>query len=144
MVSMPRVSGVTSSRRTSFTSPLSTPRLDGGADGHDLVRVDALGGAPCRRGSWPISMTLGMRVMPPTRTSSSISWPLELGVLEQACDRACGVRSEQVVGQLLQLGAGERDVQVLRARGVGRDERQVDVYGVSRTRGRSWPSRLLP
>ena len=41
LVSMPRVSGVTSSSRTSLTSPAEHAGLDGGADGHDLVRVDA-------------------------------------------------------------------------------------------------------
>ena len=41
-VSMPSESGVTSSSRMSLTSPLSTPRLERGADGDDLVRVDAL------------------------------------------------------------------------------------------------------
>ena len=41
-VSMPSDSGVTSSSRTSLTSPLQHAGLDGGADGDDLVRVDAL------------------------------------------------------------------------------------------------------
>ena len=41
-VSMPSDSGVTSSNRTSLTSPLQHAALDGGADGDDLVRVDAL------------------------------------------------------------------------------------------------------
>ena len=35
----------------------------------------------------------------------------------------------QVFDQRFQLGAGQLDVEVLRARGVGRDERQVDVVG---------------
>jgi hypothetical protein len=48
-VSMPSDSGVTSSSSTSLTSPASTPRLDGGAHGHHLVRVHALVRAPCRR-----------------------------------------------------------------------------------------------
>ena len=41
-VSMPSDSGVTSSSSTSLTSPLQHAGLDGGADGDDLVRVDAL------------------------------------------------------------------------------------------------------
>ena len=41
-VSMARVSGVTSSRSTSLTSPCEHAGLDGGADGHDFVRVHAL------------------------------------------------------------------------------------------------------
>ena len=42
LVSMPSDSGVTSSSRTSLTSPLQHAGLDGGADGDDLVGVDAL------------------------------------------------------------------------------------------------------
>ena len=41
-VSMPSDSGVTSSSSTSLTSPLEHAALDRGADGDDLVRVDAL------------------------------------------------------------------------------------------------------
>ena len=42
LVSMPSDSGVTSRSRTSLTSPFSTPAWIGGADGDDLVGVDAL------------------------------------------------------------------------------------------------------
>ena len=42
LVSTPSDSGVTSSSRTSLTSPLSTPAWIGRADRDDLVRVDAL------------------------------------------------------------------------------------------------------
>ena len=41
LVSIPSVSGVTSSSSTSLTSPAEHARLDRGADRHDLVRVDA-------------------------------------------------------------------------------------------------------
>ena len=44
LVSMPRLRGVTSMSRTSLRSPLQDAGLEGGADGDDLVRVDALVG----------------------------------------------------------------------------------------------------
>jgi len=73
-----RVSGVTSSRRTSLTSPLEHAALDGRADGHDLVGIDALVRLLADECSRAVSTTLGMRVMPPTRTSSSTSPLLHL------------------------------------------------------------------
>ena len=56
----------------------------------------------------------------------------DAGVLDRGAagaDRAL----DQVLDQRFELGAGELDVQVLRARGVGRDVRQVDV-GLGRAR----------
>ena len=50
----------------------------------------------------------------------------EAGVLERLPARA-EAALDQVADQLLELGARQRQVQVLRAGGVGRDERQVDV-----------------
>ena len=67
-----------------------------------------------------------MRVWPPTSTTSSMSRVLHLGVAEGALHRREGAL-DQVADQLLQLGAGQGDVQVLRPLGVRRDERQVDL-----------------
>jgi hypothetical protein len=70
-VSMPSVSGVTSSRSTSLTSPLSTPPWMAAP-----MATTSSGLTPwCGRlaGQFlAVSTTLGMRVMPPTSTSSSI------------------------------------------------------------------------
>jgi hypothetical protein len=72
-VSMPRESGVTSSRRTSLTSPARTPAWIAAP-----TATTSSGFTP-RFGSLPpnialtASMTDGMRVIPPTRTTSSIS-----------------------------------------------------------------------
>ena len=71
-VSMARVSGVTSRRSTSLTSPLRTPPWMAAP-----MATTSSGFTP-RCGSRPmrflaVSMTLGMRVMPPTRTSSLTS-----------------------------------------------------------------------
>ena len=71
-VSMPSDSGVTSSSRTSLTSPCSTPAWIAAP-----IATTSSGLTP-RCGSRPknsftVSMTLGMRVMPPTRITSAIS-----------------------------------------------------------------------
>ena len=97
-VSMPSESGVTSSRRTSLTSPRRTPRLDGGADGDDLVGVDALVRLLADQ-LLDLSWTAGMRVMPPTRTTWSIcraSRPASAS----ACFVGPTVRSSRSCGQL--------------------------------------------
>ncbi len=71
-VSMPSDSGVTSSSSTSLTSPFST------APWTAAPMATTSSGFTLRAGSRPkncftASMTLGMRVMPPTRITSSIS-----------------------------------------------------------------------
>ena len=74
LVSMPRVSGVTSSSRTSLTSPASTPAWIAAP-----IATTSSGLTPLC-GSLPVSSltfswTAGIRVMPPTRTTWSISAP---------------------------------------------------------------------
>ena len=71
LVSMPRVSGVTSSSSTSFTSPASTPAWMA------APTATTSSGLTPRCGSLPVSSltfscTAGMRVMPPTRTTWSM------------------------------------------------------------------------
>mmetsp|Transcript_1470 Transcript_1470/g.3970 ORF Transcript_1470/g.3970 Transcript_1470/m.3970 type:complete len:269 (-) Transcript_1470:936-1742(-) len=71
-VSIPRESGVTSSSRISLTSPLSTPAWMA------APIATASSGLTALLGSLPytdrtISLTFGMRVMPPTSSTSSIS-----------------------------------------------------------------------
>ena len=71
-VSMPSDNGVTSSSTTSLTSPCSTPAWIAAPS------ATTSSGLTLRFGSLPkkaftASITLGMRVMPPTRTTSSIS-----------------------------------------------------------------------
>ena len=72
-VSMPSESGVTSRRRTSFTSPARTPAWIA------APTATTSSGLTPRFGSLPpnialtASMTAGMRVIPPTRTTSSMS-----------------------------------------------------------------------
>ena len=126
LVSMPRVSGVTSSSRTSLTSPPSTPAWMA------APTATTSSGLTPRCGSLPVSSltfswTAGMRVMPPTSTTWSIVLDaLVLGVVERLADRADDAL-DQRPAELVELGAREAHVEVLRAGRVGRDERQVDL-----------------
>ena len=71
-VSMPRVSGVTSSSSTSLTSPCSTPAWIAAPSATTSSGLTPLCGSRPKK-SFTASTTLGMRVMPPTRTTSSMS-----------------------------------------------------------------------
>ena len=71
-VSMPSDSGVTSSSSTSLTSPASTPAWIAAPTATTSSGLTPLCGSlpnNCFTTSW----TFGMRVMPPTRTTSLIS-----------------------------------------------------------------------
>ena len=69
-VSMPSVSGVTSSRRTSLTSPLSTPAWMAAPTATTSSGLTPLCASLPK--NWrTVSWTIGMRVCPPTRTTSS-------------------------------------------------------------------------
>ena len=88
-VSMPSDSGVTSSSSTSLTSPLSTPPWIA------APMATTSSGLTPRCGSVPkncftVSMTLGMRVMPPTRITSSISDALRPASLSAARQGSIG------------------------------------------------------
>ena len=124
-VSMPSESGVTSSSSTSFTSPLSTPAWIAAPS------ATTSSGLTPRCGSRPkkvftVSITFGIRVMPPTSTTSAMSEARQAGIFQRLLAGADGAL-DQVLDQRLQLGPGELDVEVLRPRLVGRDERQVDL-----------------
>ncbi len=98
--------------------------LDGSADGHALVRVDALEGLGAHE-FFTASCTAGIRVEPPTSSTLCRSPGCRPASLQRLAHRVHGAL-HQVGGQLVELGAGQRDVQMLRAGGVRRDERQVD------------------
>ena len=109
LVSMPRVSGVTSSSSTSLTSPASTPAWIAAP-----MATTSSGLTPwC--GSLPVSSltlswTAGIRLMPPTRTTWSM---LDAGVGERLLDRPDDA-VEQVGGELVELRPRQLDVEVLR------------------------------
>ena len=88
-------------------------------------------------GSFPkmaftFSWTAGIRVEPPTRTTSSMSDGTELRVGERLLARA-GRALDQILDERLELRPGQLHRQVLGTGRVGRDERQVDV-GLERGR----------
>ena len=118
LVSIPSDSGVTSSSRTSLTSPFSTPPWIAAPTATTSSGLTPL----C--GSLPISSltfacTAGMRVMPPTSTTWSIFDASRPGVGERLLRRADRAL-EQVVRELLELRARELQVEVLRARPASR------------------------
>ena len=71
LVSIPRESGVTSSRSTSLTSPLSTPPWMAAPTATTSSGLTPLCGS-LASSSLTCSCTAGIRVMPPTRTTWSI------------------------------------------------------------------------
>ena len=111
--------------------------LNRGTDGHDFVGVDRW------FSSLPVSFLTsswitGMRVEPPTMTTSSI-FETSSFASASAFLNGCTQRSVRSLGQLFELGARQRDVEVLRTVLIGRDERQVDVRLDHRARARSSP-----
>ena len=113
-VSMPSVSGVTSSSRMSLTSPVEDAGLDRRADRHDLVRVDALVRLLAEHLLDLLLTTAGMRVWPPTRTTSSI-WLGSRPASRRAARHGPTVRSTRSAVNCSSLRAGQRQRQVLRA-----------------------------
>ena len=79
-------------------------RLDRRADGHDLVRVDALVGLLADELLLTSSWTAGMRVGPPTRTTSSISSAVRPASFSACFDLAGPL--DQVVDELLEASRG--------------------------------------
>ena len=75
---------------------------------------------------------MGMRVEPPTRMTSSMSFAVSFAS-DSACSTGPRQRSSRSVVSLLELRARERHVEVLRPGGVGRDEGQADL-GLRRAR----------
>ena len=67
-----------------------------------------------------------MRVEPPTSTTSLRFAGVQAGILQGGLKRVAAAL-EQVFGHLLELGAAQFQLQVLRAAGIGGDVRQVDL-----------------
>ena len=72
-VSMPSESGVTSSNSTSFTSPARTPPWIAAPIATTSSGFTPFDGSLPPKSAFTASTTAGMRVIPPTRTTSSIS-----------------------------------------------------------------------
>ena len=112
--------------------------LDRCADGGDLVRVDALVRV-MPVSCFTFSCTAGMRVMPPTRTTCSMSFAVRPRVAERLLRRRNGPL-EQVGDEGSSSFARELQVEVLRPLLRRGDERQVDLR---RHRRRQLDLRLL-
>ena len=104
---------------------LQNAGLNGSAHGNDFIgvhaRVRLLAEEFLNR-----SRTFGMRVMPPTRTTSSMSLGFTPASL-RAFLQGSRVRCTRSLDQAFQIGAGDRLDQMLRAGLIGGDERQVDL-----------------
>ena len=99
--------------------------LDGGADGDDLVRVDALVRLLAEQ---LLDDFLHLRHARHAADENDFVdlGCLEAGILERLFAGAFGA-ADEVVDQAFELGARELHRQMLRTRRVGRDERQVDL-----------------
>ena len=104
---------------------LEDARLDGGADGDDLVGVLAAVGLPAEELLRLLDDGGHARHTADEHDLGDVL-RVDAGVLQCLAARADGAVDE-VGGELLELGAGERNVEVLGAGAVGGDERQVDV-----------------
>ena len=113
-VSMPSVSGVTSSSSTSRTSPLSTPAWMAAPMATTSSGFTPLCGS-LPKNFFTFSCTSGMRVCPPTSTTSSI-WSAVTLASSSAWRHGLERPLDQVADELLELGARQLDRQVLRAR----------------------------
>ena len=125
-VSTPSDNGVTSSSKTSETSPLSTPAWMAApsattSSGFTLM-LGSLPPVSRRTKAW----TAGIRVEPPTRITSSMSFALTLASLI-ACLTGPMRSFDQVRGEVLELRPHDRGGEVLGSVGVGGDERQIDL-----------------
>ena len=126
----------------SLTSPESTPAWTAAP-----IATTSSGFTPLC-GSLPknfltVSCTSGMRVEPPTSTTSSMSFGCffaSASALLHRLHRALDERRDH----LLELGARELHLEVLRTARVDREERQVDRRLLHVRRARSSPSRPRP
>jgi hypothetical protein len=107
--------------------------LDGRADGDDLIRIDALVGFLVEEfvGGLDHLGHAGHAADEDELVNLRLG---ELGIGEAGLHGLDGAL-EQRVGELLQPGAGEGLLDVLRPGGVGGDEGEVDVVGLGRGQG---------
>ena len=125
-VSMPSDSGVTSRSRTSLTSPARTPAWIAAPMPTTSSGLTPLWGSLPLNIALTASTTAGIRVMPPTRITSSMSAALSPASFSAASTglRVFSIRSRD---EVLELGPGQGHDEVLRAGRVGGDVRQVDL-----------------
>ena len=108
-----------------MTSPLKHTTLHGGADGDDLVGIDTLVRLLAKD---LLDQFLDRRHprLPPDENDLVDVAGLDARILDRLLARSHRTL-QQIFDHLLQLGSRELDVEMLRTRGVRRDERQVDL-----------------
>jgi hypothetical protein len=99
--------------------------LDRSTDGDSLIGVDRLGGVAAENALDGLG-NLGHTGHTTDKDDLRDLLGLKVGILEGLADGVDGAADERV-HHLLKLSAGELGVDVLGARGIGSDERQVDV-----------------
>ncbi len=124
-VSMPSDSGVTSRSSMSLTSPESTPACTAAPSATTSSGLTPLCGS-LPKNSLTSFCTIGMRVEPPTSTTSAMSDGF-LPASASAFFVGSIVALNEIAHQLLELRARELDLHVLRPARVGCEERQVDL-----------------
>ena len=134
LVSIPRLSGVTSSSRTCFHLTLEHTGLQRGDHGNNLVGVDALLGSLPPVSSLTRSVTAGIRVEPPTSTMVDVA-DRDAGVPDDRLERLA--RAVQQIRVIFWTSSGQLLVEEQRVLvGVDGDVGQVD------RRSASWTVRL--
>ena len=122
---MPSDSGVTSSSRTSLTSPLRTPAWSAAPSGDDLVGVDALVGLAAA-GQLAHDVGDGRHPGGATHEHDVVDvLDVDAGVLHDVAEGLLGAL-EQVCGELLELGAADLLLEVQRTALAVGDVGQVD------------------
>ena len=106
-VSMPSDSGVTSRSSTSLTSPARTPAWIAAPTATTSSGLTPLWGSLPPNIFLTASTTAGMRVMPPTRMTSSMSPGLRPASLSAAVTGAVLRLVDQVRDEVLELGPRE-------------------------------------
>ena len=137
-VSMPSESGVTSSRSTSLTSPLSTPAWIAAPTATTSSGFTPLCGS-LPMSSFTFACTAGMRVMPPTSTTCSMSAAVS-PASASACFVGATVRSSRSCASSSSFARVSWRSRCFGPFGRRGDERQVDLR---RHRRRELDLRLL-
>ena len=124
-VSIASDSGVTSSSRMSLTSPERTPPWTAAPSATTSSGFTLRFGSRLKN-SLTFACTIGMRVEPPTRTTSWMSFDLLAGVGQRLLARLHRARDD-VLDHLLELAARQLLQEVLGTGRVGGEVREVDL-----------------
>ena len=143
-VSMPSDNGVTSSEQhVGLAAQQELRPLDGGADGDHFVGIDALVALLAEDFLDQLLHARHARHAADQHHLVDVA-RLVAGVLERLQHRAAAALDQTCSTSCSNLARVSVSLQVLGPRGVGGDERQIDVGRASAATGPSWPARTLP